>query len=305
MRRPASNEELVRRADAALYAGKAERRGSIKVWSKEIDGVQASRQKALIQVRAALNAGRAFAAYQPIVELASGKVLGLEALLRVVDEQGQVLTAGNVLPALLDPQISRRVSRFMLERVLEDGPTLLRQFGPGCNIGINVSEADLRTVPGEEVFVEYLMQRVADSSLHPANLTLEVTETMLLLDSSGHIQDSLRQLDEAGFTVALDDFGTGFSSLTHLRDFPIRKVKVDRGFVQAITSEHQSRLIIQAIIQLGKSLGVAIVAEGVETEAQEIFLRASGCGMVQGYRYGMPQRVEDWQQEPAPRALRR
>jgi EAL domain-containing protein (putative c-di-GMP-specific phosphodiesterase class I) len=252
-----------------------------------------------------LNAGGAFAAYQPIVELASGKVFGVEALLRLEDEQGQVLTAGNVLPALLDPQISRRVLRFMLERVLHDGPTLLRRFGPDCKIGINVSEADLRTVPGEEVFVEYLKRRVADSALRPSNLTLEVTETMLLLDSSSHIQNSLRQLDEAGFTVALDDFGTGFSSLTHLRDFPIREVKVDRGFVQAITSDHQSRLIIQAIIQLGKSLGVAIVAEGVETEAQEIFLRASGCGLVQGFRYGMPQRIEDWQQEHAPRSLRK
>jgi diguanylate cyclase (GGDEF)-like protein/PAS domain S-box-containing protein len=296
---PASTEELVRRADTALYFGKEEARGSVQVWSEAIDARHVARQRAMIQVRTALTVGGAYAVYQPIVELASGRVRGLEALLRLKDEQGATLTASMVLPALIDPQISRRVSKFMLDSVLQDSPELVGRFGSDCTIGINVSEADLRPIPGEEGFVEYLLRRVARSGLRPANLTLEVTETMLLLDSGGHIRDSLCRLDQAGFIVALDDFGTGFSSLTHLRDFPIRKVKIDRAFVQAIASDHQSRLIIQAIVQLGRSLDVDVVAEGVENETQETFLCSTGCRFAQGYHFGMPQCVDAWKQQDA------
>jgi EAL domain-containing protein (putative c-di-GMP-specific phosphodiesterase class I) len=100
-------------------------------------------------------------------------------------------------------------------------------------------------------------------------------------------------LDGCGFTICLDDFGSGFSSLTHLRQFPIRKVKIDRDFIAAIDEDHQSRLIIQAIVQMGHSLGLRVVVEGVETEEQELFLRAIGCRHVQGYRYGRPALLGD------------
>ena len=286
----AGSEEIMRRADLALYRGKDAGRGSVVCWDHQIEARQSERQKAIAQLRSALNGGRAMAAYQPIVDLETGRVVSVEALLRLRDEDGAMLVASDVFSALLDPELSRRVSRVMLDSVAADGPAILALFGPDTRIGLNLSEADLRR--GD--FVQHMINVIDDSALTPQNITIEVTETMLL-DAGGQLRASLAMLDECGFTICLDDFGTGFSSLTHLRAFPIHKVKIDRDFIAAIAEDHQSRLIIQAIVQMGYSLGLRVVVEGVETEEQEIFLRAIGCGHVQGYRYGRPALLADLQ----------
>lgn len=286
----AGSEEIMRRADLALYRGKEAGRGAVVCWDQQIEARQSERQKAIAQLRSALNGGRAMAAYQPIVELDSGRVVSVEALLRLRDEDGTILAASDVFAALLDPELSRRVSRVMLDQVVADGAAILALFGPDTRISLNLSEADLRR--GD--FVQHLIDVIDDSALTPRNITIEVTETMLL-DAGGQLRQSLAMLDQCGFTICLDDFGTGFSSLTHLRAFPIHKVKIDRDFIAAIAEDHQSRLIIQAIVQMGHSLGLRVVVEGVETEEQEIFLRAIGCHHVQGYRYGRPALLEDLQ----------
>jgi diguanylate cyclase (GGDEF)-like protein/PAS domain S-box-containing protein len=286
----AGSEEIMRRADLALYRGKEAGRGSVVCWDDNIEARQSERQKAIAQLRSALNSGRAMAAYQPIVELETGRVVSVEALLRLRDEDGTLLAASDVFAALLDPELSRRVSRVMLDSVVADGAAILALFGPDTRIGINLSEADLRR--GD--FVQHMIDVIDDSALSPSNITIEVTETMLL-DAGGQLRASLAMLDECGFTICLDDFGTGFSSLTHLRAFPIHKVKIDRDFIAGIAEDHQSRLIIQAIVQMGYSLGLRVVVEGVETEEQEIFLRAIGCQHVQGYRYGRPALAADLQ----------
>jgi diguanylate cyclase (GGDEF)-like protein/PAS domain S-box-containing protein len=286
----ANSQEIMRRADLALYRGKEQGGGIVVCWDRQIEARQSERQKAIAQLRGALNARRVTAAYQPIVELATGRVLSVEALLRLRDESGHLIAASEVFAALLDPELSRRVSRVMLDSVIADGPALLALFGPHTRIGLNLSEADLRH--GD--FVRHLIEVIDDSSLSPANITIEVTETMLL-DAGGQLRASLAMLDGCGFTICLDDFGTGFSSLTHLRAFPIHKVKIDRDFIAGIGEDHQSRLIIQAIVQMGHSLGLRVVVEGVETEEQETFLRSIGCQHVQGYRYGRPALLADLQ----------
>lgn len=279
----------MRRADLALYHGKRTERGTVHCWSEAIEHAQDARSSAIASLTSALKSDRAYAAYQPIVDLETGRPIAFEALLRMREEDGRVLTAGQVSPALLDAKLSRRVSHFMLERLRADGARMLELFGPDTRIGLNVTEADLGRRASDESFVDRLLGILKDSPLTPANVTIEVTETMLLVDDAGLVREALRRLDEAGFTVALDDFGTGFSSLTHLRDFPIRKVKIDKDFIASISSDHQSRLIIQAIVQMGRSLGLRVVAEGVETEEQANFLRSIGCGHAQGYLFGKPQ----------------
>jgi len=287
----AAGEELMRRADIALYHGKATRRGTIHCWSAEIEAVQATRQAAITQLTDALDTGRAFAAYQPIVELEGHAVEGAEALLRLRDESGQIVTASEFSPALLDPILARRVSRFMLDQLIKEAPDLLALFGPNMRVGINVSESDL----SQGDFLSVMEDLISRCALEPANIVLEVTETMLLLDESGHIHDLLNALSARGFTIALDDFGTGFSSLSHLRDFPIDKVKIDKEFIAAIEHDHQSRLIVQAMVQMGRSMGIRTVAEGVENEEQEIFLRSIGCSHAQGYRFARPGSLADHQ----------
>lgn len=287
---PAGSEEIMRRADLALYRGKEQGRGTVVFWDEQIEARQSERQHAIARLSSALNAGRAIAAYQPIIELATGRVVSVEALLRLKDKDGSIIAASEVFSALLDPELSRRVSRVMLDQVIADGPAILALFGPETRIGINLSDADLRR--GD--FVRHLIDVIDDSPLGPHNISIEVTETMLL-DAGGHLHQSLAMLDDCGFTICLDDFGTGFSSLTHLRAFPIHKVKIERDFIAAIQQDHQSRLIIQAIVQMGHSLGLRVVVEGVETEEQETFLAAIGCRHVQGYRYGRPMLLGDLQ----------
>ena len=288
----AAAEELMRRADLALYHGKNNGRGAVHCWSEGIESVQATRQAAIAQLTDALNSGRAFAAYQPIVRLDDEEVEGVEALLRLRDESGRVLSASEFFPALLDPLLARRVSRFMMDQLVREAPDLLEMFGPDTRFGINVSEADLSR--GD--FLEVMEGLIAASRLEPRNIVLEVTETMLLLDETGHIRELLNTLDARGFTIALDDFGTGFSSLTHLRDFPIRKVKIDKDFIASMSHDHQSRLIVQAMVQMGRSLGIRMVAEGVETEEQQLFLRSIGCSHAQGFIFARPASLEEWRQ---------
>lgn len=291
----ASSEEIMRRADLALYRGKDSGRGAVVWWDRQIEARQSERQRAIAQLRGALNAGRATAAYQPIIDLESGNVQAVEALLRLRNEDGELIAASEVFSALLDPELSRRVSRVMLDCVVADGPAILDLFGQDTRIGINLSDADLRR--GD--FVQHMIDVIDDSPLGPHNIAIEVTETMLL-DAGGNLHASLAMLDECGFTICLDDFGTGFSSLTHLRAFPIHKVKIDRDFIAGISEDHQSRLIIQAIVQMGHSLGLRVVVEGVETAEQETFLRAIGCRQAQGYRYGRPALLADMQARFTP-----
>jgi diguanylate cyclase (GGDEF)-like protein/PAS domain S-box-containing protein len=281
-------EDLVRRADLALCFGKENGRGSVHCWSERLEGASTTRQRAINVLKAAFSEGRTFAAYQPIVELETGRVVGVEALLRLEDGVGGILTASDVFSALTEPAMSRRISRFMIQQVLNDGQRILERFGEDCRIGLNVSEADLRLMHSSEDFVGLITRLMLKCPLRPQNITIEITETMLLCDEDGYIRDGLRALHRLGFSIALDDFGTGYSSLTHLRDFPIQKVKIDREFVSAISSNHHSRMIIQAIVQMSRSLGIDVVAEGVENANEEVFLRAVGCRYGQGFRYGRP-----------------
>lgn len=291
-----SSDELLRRADLALYHGKAHGRGMVHRWSQAMELAQSARHKAIAELTLALEQGRAFAAYQPIVNISDGTVVAVEALLRLSDRKGETITAGEIAPALLDPALSRRVSRFMIEEILREAPRILGLYGPEARIGINVAEADLRS--GD--FLKLIERLTSSGVLKPRNVTIEVTETMLLLDDCGDIRTLLTTLHQRGFTIALDDFGTGFSSLTHLRDFPITKVKIDRDFISNITTDQQSRLIVQAMVQMGQSLGVRMVAEGVETEEELTFLRAIGCSHAQGYKFAHPQSLRDLEGTAAP-----
>ena len=284
-----ASDELVRRADLALYHGKSEDKSSVTIWTESIEGTQSARKAAIATLETALQNDRAFPAYQPIVDLADGAIVAVEALLRLTDATGRLISAEEIYPALLDPALSRRVSVLMLQKAFSEGPEVLARFGPTCRIGINVSDADLRK--GD--FADKVSMLASGSAFDPSNLTIEVTETMLLTDHAGHILRNLERLNDMGCTIALDDFGTGFSSLTHLRNFPIGKVKIDKEFISSIHTDHQSRLIIQALVQMGQSLDMRVVAEGVERQDQVDFLKSVGCSHAQGYFFGKPMAVAD------------
>lgn len=273
--------ELMRRADLALYHGKSREPGRIHDYSPQLERASRLRQDAISQVRNALDEDRIYAAYQPIVHLSSNALVGLEALMRLSTRLGGKLTATQVLPALLDPVLSRDISERMVERVCEDFPQIWAAQPQVQFISINATEADLLS----RDFSERLLEALRSDSIPPQNVTLEITETMLLVNDSSAVQQVLTNLRRAGMQIALDDFGTGFSSLSHLRDFPIDKVKIDGSFVQKMCSEHQTRLIVQALIGMAKNLGIEVIAEGVETEEQRDLLLKMGCYYGQGYLF--------------------
>jgi diguanylate cyclase (GGDEF)-like protein len=273
--------ELLRRADLALYHGKAREPGRTHEYRTSLERDNRLRQEAISLVRSAINEDRLFAGYQPIIHLPTNALVGFEALMRLSTRSGEKLTATQVLPAILDPILSREVSDRMSELVCADFPAIQVAQPDAQFISLNATEADLLS----RDYSDRLLATLRAGKVQPKNVTLEVTETMLLVNDSAAVQAVLTKLRNAGMQIALDDFGTGFSSLSHLRDFPIDKVKIDGSFVQKICSDHQSRLIVQALIAMAKNLGKEVIAEGIETDEQRKLLLQMGCYYGQGYLF--------------------
>lgn len=282
-------KELVRHADTALYHGKRTNRSSIQRYNSELERQKSERQAAIDEVSEALRTNRVFVGYMPIVDLRSGVTVGLEALMRLTTTTGRRMTAAEVAPALVDPLLSRKVDERMMSLIAEEAPALLAAHPQLKRISINATEGDLVS----RDFVERFLSRFRANGVDPSMITLEVTETMLLVDQSDRLQAVLRELRAAGVRIALDDFGTGYSSLTHLRDFPIDAVKLDLSFVQAMTEEDQSRSIVQAMIGMARNMGITVVAEGIESEEQLRILQLMNCSYGQGYLFGKARPVQE------------
>jgi diguanylate cyclase (GGDEF)-like protein len=273
--------ELLRRADLALYYGKTREPGRTHHYRASLERDNRLRQEAISVVRNALSEDRLYAGYQPIVHLANNGLVGLEALMRLTTRSGDKLTATQVLPAILDPILSREISERMVDLVCKEFPGIQSGQPDVQFVSLNATEADLLS----RDFADRLLSKLRSQNIDPRSVTLEITETMLLVNDGASVQAVLCKFRDAGMQIALDDFGTGFSSLSHLRDFPIDKVKIDGSFVQKMCSEHQSRLIVQALIAMARNLGKEVIAEGIETEEQRALLLQMGCFYGQGFLF--------------------
>ncbi|TMM48387.1 EAL domain-containing protein [Qipengyuania marisflavi] len=272
-------KELVRRADLALYHGKKYEPGQTHFYYDTLERSNHARQIAVAEVKSALANQRICAGYQPIVRLEDKAIVGFEALMRLDTDSGVRMTASEVLPALLDPVLSREIGNRMLGFVCRDMSVMQAAHNGLRFVSVNATEADILS----RDFAENFLATLRDKQIAPHSVALEVTETMLLVNDTRRAQRVLTTLHDAGVRIALDDFGTGFSSLSHLRDFPIDKVKIDRSFVETICSVHQNRMIVQALISMAHNLGIKVIAEGIETEDQRALLMQMGCHLGQGY----------------------
>ncbi|WP_184091113.1 bifunctional diguanylate cyclase/phosphodiesterase [Sphingomonas xinjiangensis] len=275
------SSDIVRQnADFALYHAKETRRGSFVHYWKGLGTTMIRRLAAIREVDAALKDGRVEAHYQPIVNLASREIIGMEALCRLRTDDG-VLTAGEFVDAFSDSRIAAEITARMLASVAKDVRQWLDRGIPFQHVGINVSSADFFGGKLADdiaaVFDEYRVPL--------KHVVLEVTESVYMGERDDGLATAIAKLRAKGLLLALDDFGTGFASLTHLLSVPVDILKIDKSFVAQLAPGEPSAAIVEGLLSISKKLGMRVVAEGVEHEEQVGQLLAFGCTIGQGFLF--------------------
>ncbi|WP_018260791.1 putative bifunctional diguanylate cyclase/phosphodiesterase [Methylobacterium sp. WSM2598] len=270
---------LLRRADMALYAAKAAGRGTAVAFEPAMDEAIQARRILEADLRAALEAGALEVHYQPLHDCRTLRILGCEALLRWRHPARGFVPPGEFVPLAEDLGLIGELGAFVLRAACREAAG----WSVPLRVAVNLSPAQFRS-PGLALSVTAIL---AETGLDPRRLDLEITETVLLSEDAANVA-ILSELRALGVRIAIDDFGTGYASLSYLRAFPFDQIKIDRSFVGRLGEDPQSAAIVRAVTNLGRSLGIVTVGEGVETPRQLEQLRAFGCDVVQGYLLGRP-----------------
>ncbi len=274
----AGSDELTRRAHLALHSAKDKKRGQVVVFEAAMDFEYSDRHFIERELKRALAAEDLTLHYQPIVAANGSHLVGVEALLRWVHPD-----RGNIPPLTFVAVAERaglmpELGQFVLRRALADA-----QRWPSLTIAVNLSPVQVR----DPALVDIVARDLRDSGIAPERLLLEVTEGVLI-DNPAEAKERLDALRALGVKLALDDFGTGYSSLGYLQNFKFDKLKIDKSFVQPLGRSGNSAAMIQAIVALGRALGMTVLVEGVETEEQRVLLRLAGCDEMQGFLFAKP-----------------
>lgn len=278
----ADGAALFKHADIALYHAKNSGRERAMLFGPELLDSWERESAMLDRARHILAHEQPRPWYQPKVALESGTIIGFEALFRCPTRDGGVIMPADIAVAFEHPELGPALTGLMIERIIVD---CRRWRAAGLAIGhvaLNLSGADLN----DEGFPDRLLRQLAEARVPPSMIELEVTESVFLGRNADRVGRVLQRLSEAGFAIALDDFGTGYASLSHLKQFPIDIIKIDRLFVRDIETDPDDAAIVRAVLNLAYSLGIRTVAEGVENERQVDYLKAGGCHYGQGYYFG-------------------
>ena len=280
---PSDGGTLLKCADLALYRAKAVGRGTFCYFESEMDEAVQNRRALELDLRQALVNGEFEVFYQPLVVASSCEISGFEALLRWHHPTKGLISPAVFIPLAEDLGLITAMGEWILRQACADAASW-----PGTlKVAVNLSPVQFRG----EMLVSQVANALTLSGLPASRLELEITESMLLQDDD-RVLVILHQLHGLGARIAMDDFGTGYSSLSYLRRFPFDKIKIDQSFVRSMIQHEDSRAIIRAIISLGRSLGMTINAEGVETPDQLAALQAEGCGELQGFLFSQPEPTE-------------
>ena len=277
--------ELLRRADIALYRAKQRGRSRYRRFTRDMDASVKLRREMETELRRAIMRDELSVAFQPICGIAGGEVRGFEALLRWAHPERGDIRPGLFVPVAEQAGLMVPLGNWMLRRVFSE----CRDW-PVCDISVNLSPLQIMAAD----FLQTMAALLTETGMDPRRVVLEVTEGVML-DRSDHVVRVLNELNSMGFRIALDDFGIGYSSLSYLRSFQFDRIKIDRSFVQNIEGDLDAHSILCAIVSLGHTLRMKVVAEGVETESQRRLVQAAGCEMVQGHLF--------WKAMPPDEAL--
>ncbi len=274
----ATRGELTRRAELAARQAAKKGPGTIVGFDASIDTVSDEERFIQRELPRALSANELELHYQPVVSAQGARVLGVEALLRWTHPARGRIGPAVFIPVAEQMGLMDQLGAFVLRRALKEA-----KRWPGLDVAVNLSPLQVR---GSGI-VDLVRSALAESGVSPSRLILEITEGVLI-DNPDEMLKRIEDLHALGVRIALDDFGSGYSNLGYLQRFPLDKLKIDRSFVTALGESANGGVIIQAVVALGRALGLTVVVEGVETEEQRVLLRLAGCDEMQGFLFARP-----------------
>ena len=275
--------DAIKDANIALKQAKKTRRCSFVMFSSEMGSEIRERVRLLQNLRQAVESERLFVVYQPQVNLQTGAVVGMEALIRWRNEDGSFVPPDRFIPLAEASGMIVAIGDWVLRTSCHELVRLQAMGIANLRMSVNVSQIQFR----HPEFLDKLNAALLDTRINPKCLELEITESVAM-DDPQFMLESLHMVRELGISVAIDDFGTGYSSLSHLRQLPIDRLKIDRAFVTELSRDVSGGHIASMVIELGRNLKLTVIAEGIEEEAQAQKLLAMGCHEGQGYLYGKP-----------------
>jgi diguanylate cyclase (GGDEF)-like protein/PAS domain S-box-containing protein len=283
-------DQVLKNADLALYRAKGREKGTFEFYSTELGQTAQNRLDIAAGLRRAITVeGELSLAFQPKFSLASGMAVGVEALLRWNRPGHGAVPPGEFIPVAEATGLILPVGEWVMRRACRHLKDWEEAGVPLVPLSVNISAAQFR----DRSLVRMIRQCIEDVGIDPTLLEIEITETALMRDSES-ATEILRELVGVGLSVSIDDFGTGYSSLNDLKRFPVQKLKIDRSFVSGIGNCDEDAAIAHAVTQLGHSLGLSVLAEGVETKAEFDTLRDLGCDEVQGFLMSRPISADDF-----------
>jgi diguanylate cyclase (GGDEF)-like protein len=276
-------EDLLRNADLAMYAAKARGKGRYETYQPGLHATTVQRLQLKADLQQAIDRGQLLLHYQPIMALGTQRVAGLEALVRWQHPDRGLLAAGEFIPLAEATGLIVPIGRWVLQQACQQAKRWQDEADEPLTVSVNLSVRQFQ----EPDCIQQVRQVLDDTGLRPELLTLELTESLLMHDTEVTLA-KLDELKQLGVRLAIDDFGTGYSSLSYLRQFPVDILKVDKSFVSGLGQGSEDSTLARAIIELGHTLGLRIIAEGIEDAGQLNELRALSCQLGQGFLFARP-----------------
>jgi diguanylate cyclase (GGDEF)-like protein/PAS domain S-box-containing protein len=284
----ADGETLIKNADAAMYSAKDYGRDNFRFFTEEMNVQVAARLNLENNLRLALEKKELFLMYQPQMDIATGRITGLEALLRWQSPELGLVPPSEFIPVAENSRLIMPIGEWVLRTACAQAKKWQDEGLPALPVAVNVSAAQFL----HGGFRELIRSVLHETGLSSQYLELELTESLLLSNADATFS-VLQELKAMGLKLAIDDFGTGYSSFSYLKHFPIGKLKIDRSFIRDVAVGPDDAAITAAIISMAKTLNLKVIAEGVETEAQMSFLRAHHCDEIQGYYFSKPLAISE------------
>jgi predicted signal transduction protein with EAL and GGDEF domain len=284
-------DELLKRADLALYSVKSSGRNDFCLFRNEMLEIVNTQQSAERELREAIAQGQFELHYQPVVDVKTRELCGVETLVRWRHPDKGMIAPDHFIPLAESTGLIVPLGEWILNQACADAAN----WPADVKVAVNISAIQFK----KGNLFEVILSALVTTGLQPERLELEVTETSLLENQDAHLT-TIRQLKNLGLSIALDDFGTGFSSINYLTIFPFDKIKIDKSFTKGILSRADCKAVVACSLALAKGLGIVTTVEGIETEEQFEYMRDAGVELAQGYLFGKPVPISEFGRASAP-----